>query len=51
MQAQQFSAKPKIVLGLYPALGKADAWNQGGDAPLSPPSIPHPVWVFFYENS
>ena len=28
---------------LYPALGEADARNQGGDAPLSPPLIPHRV--------
>ncbi len=39
----------KLLPGLYPALGGADARNQGGDAPLSPPLIPHWGWNLLYQ--
>ncbi len=36
----------KLLPGLYPALGRADARNQREGAPLSPPLIPHRVRIF-----
>ncbi len=40
-KGQQFSLNTAIIASyLYPALGGADARNEGGDAPLSPPCEP-----------
>jgi hypothetical protein len=34
------AVRRELLYGSYPALGKADARNEGGDAPLSPPYDP-----------
>ncbi len=41
-----------MLSGLYPALGGADAWNQGGDrSRSSPPLNPHRVRIFLRKFS
>ena len=48
MRVQQFPLSTAgIASYLYPALGGADARNEGEDAPLSPPSDPPSGREFF----